>query len=133
MVSRVVKITILGIGGLLIATIILWLADQGILHLPCFFYQTTEMYCPGCGMTRAILAFLQGNYKLAFYNNALFYFLLPFFLLYGLCFTFCYVKEGRFLSLQEIYPQKMLFTGLIVVVLFGILRNCSPFYFFRPI
>ncbi|HIT22112.1 MAG TPA: DUF2752 domain-containing protein [Candidatus Scybalousia intestinigallinarum] len=131
--SRVVKITILGIGSLSMMAIILWLVDQGILHLPCFFYQTTGMYCPGCGMTRAILTFLHGEYQTAFYDNALLYFLLPFFFFYGVCFIFQYVKDGKLLLLQELYPKKMIFIGLIVVVLFGILRNCSPFSFLRPI
>lgn len=29
--------------------------------LPCVFYKITGFYCPGCGGTRAIKAFLQGN------------------------------------------------------------------------
>lgn len=30
-------------------------------HIPCIFYETTGLYCPGCGGTRATKALLRGE------------------------------------------------------------------------
>ena len=133
MTKRIFKVSAFTVGGLVVAAVILWLCELGIIRFPCLFYQVTGVYCPGCGMTRAILAFCHGQFEEAFHCNMLLYLLLPFFLIYGLCFIYRYVKEGRFLLVQELYPPKCLFTGAIVIALFGVLRNFPNFSFFRPI
>ena len=37
---------------------------------PCVTYERLGIYCPGCGVTRCILALMQGNLWLALRNNA---------------------------------------------------------------
>ena len=37
----------------------------------CMFYQTTGLYCPGCGATRALSALLHGDLKSSLHNNVL--------------------------------------------------------------
>lgn len=43
----------------------------------CLFKQFLGIPCPGCGLTRAFLAFFQGNWQLALYYHPLFW-LVPF-------------------------------------------------------
>ena len=44
----------------------------------CFLYQTTGIYCAGCGATRALYALLHGRVLTALHDNALFVAVLPF-------------------------------------------------------
>ena len=45
--------------------------------IPCVFRMFTGLLCPGCGMTHAVGALLQGNVLLAFQYNALSITLVP--------------------------------------------------------
>ena len=44
---------------------------SGRLTVPCIFYETTGLYCPGCGSGRAIYALLHGRLREAFFRNML--------------------------------------------------------------
>ncbi len=50
----------------------------------CVFYNTTGVYCPSCGMTRAYVALMHLDFKQAFYYNPMFFLvplaILPFFI-----------------------------------------------------
>lgn len=39
--------------------------------IPCFFLSALNMYCPGCGGTRALRALLQGNFILSIWYHPL--------------------------------------------------------------
>ncbi|MDR1284250.1 MAG: DUF2752 domain-containing protein [Opitutaceae bacterium] len=43
----------------------------GSLYFPCLFNRATGWYCPGCGITRALHAFLHGQWRAAFSHNLL--------------------------------------------------------------
>lgn len=63
-VSRYCYYAGLGTGIIGLACIILMsLLKISILKMipPCFFYEATGYYCPGCGGTRAVIALLHGN------------------------------------------------------------------------
>ena len=44
---------------------------SGIYGLRCFFYELTDLYCPGCGSSRALSSLLHGDWKGAFTHNVL--------------------------------------------------------------
>ena len=44
---------------------------SGRLSVPCVFFETTGLYCPGCGSGRAIYALLHGRVREAFFDNML--------------------------------------------------------------
>ena len=88
----------------------------------CIFKNITGLSCPGCGSQRAFHELLHFNLKNAFYYNPIFIILLP----YGVILILF-----RFTSLQKNFPKiyqiltarSLLFLILIVILLFGILRN----------
>ena len=43
------------------------------ISIPCIFKRVLSIPCPGCGMTRAFYAFLEGHFLEAFTDNILFY------------------------------------------------------------
>lgn len=100
------------------------------LYLPCIIFKTTGLYCPGCGVTRMILALLQGNIKEAFqYNTALFIIfpILAPILIYQ---SVQYIRSGQIKFSNKL--NVFLVIIVIILILFGILRNIPRFYFLRP-
>lgn len=60
----------------LTAGIVLWAAYDAALHrflpdMPCFFLSALNMYCPGCGGTRALKALLHGKFLLSLWYHPL--------------------------------------------------------------
>lgn len=92
------------------------------IHISCPFRQVTGYDCPGCGMTRASLALLEGDVHQSFRYNMLVFFLLPLFLIY-------YILEKKGKHKQS---QMLMATMLAMTVLFGVLRNVKPFNWMAP-
>ena len=111
----------------------LFLIGSGILYLkvlspalgisiPCIFREITGLYCPGCGMTRASLALLDGDIYQSFRYNMLIFIILPLLILF-------YVLEKRG---KEKYSQLLMGGMLFITVLFGVLRNFEVFSWLAP-
>jgi len=64
------------------AATFLYLVDPNrhAVYPTCLLYQTTGIYCAGCGATRAVHALLHGRIIEALHDNALFVLALPFLL-----------------------------------------------------
>jgi hypothetical protein len=86
----------------------------------CTFYKTTGLLCPGCGTLRAMHQLLHGHIPAAFRFNALFVSLLPFVIL-G-CIRVARERAANRPALAWIRPA-WLWLGLVVLLLFAILRN----------
>ncbi len=79
--------------GILLALAVLGIAGVAVLagtnpaghpwFPKCVFHESTGFHCPGCGITRALHALLQGRFVEAFSQNPLVVLCLPF-LLYGI-------------------------------------------------
>lgn len=85
----------------------------------CLFHWWTDLDCPGCGMTRAVLSFFSGSLSLSFYFH-------PLGPVVGL--LICYIflasfKKESFFDLKNLLPQKWSWSCLILIVAWGILRN----------
>jgi hypothetical protein len=93
----------------------------------CPLHAMTGLNCPGCGMTRGLHAFLNGDVLSALHFNAL----LPFFLLIGgyflasLCLT---MLRGKGLSFKVFSPFAM-WSFLIIGLAFAVLRNIPAYPF----
>ena len=101
---------------------------------PCWFYRVTGLYCPGCGMGRAALALVDGNFLLAIRNQPLMMILLPL--------TFYYLLKVyiAFVFGKDILPFFKVDARLVIVIVsliaaFWILRNIpiEPFTYLAPL
>jgi Protein of unknown function (DUF2752) len=95
----------------------------------CQFHQLTGLNCPGCGATRALYALLHGNFLLALKDNALFIFTLAAFLIWGANLALRKLRNQR--TAFDL-PPKILWTFLVVTIVFTTLRNLPAFSFLSP-
>jgi len=105
------------------ACIVLLFSPPGSPWLPkCLFHRWTGLYCPGCGVTRAVYSLLHGDLKSSLHNNLL---LLP----AGLLFVLLVVKKD--IALRR--PVAIVIVAIILA--FTVLRNipCAPFTLLAPI
>ncbi|MBQ3140127.1 MAG: DUF2752 domain-containing protein [Ruminococcus sp.] len=89
----------------------------------CLFYTVTGIYCPGCGNTRSVRAMLNGDFLLAFRNNAS----LPFIAVLLLC-LYIELLADIFGKKIKILPRKpwIWFTVLGLFGVYFIVRNFIP-------
>lgn len=95
--------------------------------LICITYELTGFYCPGCGMGRASLCLLHGDFIGAVKNNP-FIFLLILVLIYILSRLADWAITGKN-HIDKHIPPKALMSILIVLMIFGVLRNIPIFPF----
>ena len=92
------------------------------IHIPCLFNKVTGYECPGCGITRASLALLDGNFYQAFRYNMLLFILTP-----------LYVLHAIFEKVSLIKQRNIIMTTMLVLsALFFILRNTQKFSWLSP-
>ena len=89
----------------------------------CFFHRATGLLCPGCGSLRAMHQLLHGHATVALRFNAVFVLSLP---LLGWCGARVAVGKLRHKPVSYSIRPAWWWTGLTVLVIFGILRN-MPF------
>jgi len=95
----------------------------------CQFHLLTGWNCPGCGATRAFYALLHGNLAVAFRDNALFVLSLSILLIW---FARLGIKKIRGEEIHFDLPPKILWTFLVVAIVFSILRNLPALAFLSP-
>lgn len=106
-----------------------WLACTG-LGIPCPFHLLTGLLCPGCGISRALLALCGLHGVLALRCNAAAVLLLPVLCWLLLCMACGYVRRGC-VRLSARQDRAAIAAG-IVLVLFGAARNLPMLWFLRP-
>lgn len=105
------------------------------LPLPCIFYQTTGLYCPSCGATRAIISLVHGDIINALKNNLFITITsIPLLLLLTRMWLGALLNRKSWL-IPNNNVIKILFASAILYILFGILRNIPvvPFIWLNPI
>jgi len=86
----------------------------------CLFHRSTGLLCPGCGSLRALHQLLHGHLATAFHSNALLVLSLP---LLGWWGVGCLLRKARHQPVTPSIAPVWLWTALVVVVVFGVLRN----------
>ncbi len=89
--------------------------------LPCVFRAMTGYLCPGCGMTRAVVAILDGNFAKAWQYNALSLTLLPVLTLYLLYKAVRFIFKGE----EEFRIGEIIFLLILlaIAICFDVARN----------
>ena len=109
--------------------IIYYLLNKKIgIGIPCVFHELTGLYCPGCGITRLLFSLLELNFYQAFRSNPLVFILLILIILY-LILKLILKRFNKNLTI----PNYIYYFLLIIVILFGILRNIPGFEFLIPL
>ena len=93
----------------------LWILLTG-KALPCFYYKTTGLLCPGCGVTRMFLSLAKLDIASAFSSNPAAFILFIFWNIAAVLYFFGILKGSRFLYVS-------FYVSLIMFVGFGIARN----------
>ena len=111
---------------LLISFLIIFLFLNKVFNftIPCLFHEITNLYCPGCGITRMFLALFKLDFYQAFRYNPLVFILLI------LSIVYFFVKKIGKLNFK--FPNYIYYYLLVIVIIYGILRNIPLFSFLAP-
>ena len=129
-VSKVTLLTILLTGFI---TVFYIFNPSQVVFIPCPFYYTTGLYCPGCGSQRAIHALLHADIIEDFRLNQLMVLSLPI-LIYGLGITIINWIRGTRYRFMLFYSKIFIFGYFGIALVFWISRNIpyAPFNFLAP-
>ena len=119
------KLILILISFLIIYFILSELLDVGI---PCLFYEITGYYCPGCGITRLLFSLLQLDFYQAFRYNPLIFILI---IITGIYWLVKFILK-KFMNISIEIPNYVYYILLVIVIIFGILRNIPMFDFLSP-
>ncbi|CAG0939879.1 hypothetical protein BROC_00824 [Candidatus Brocadiaceae bacterium] len=116
------------------ATLILFLFDPSseTVYLPCWFYEVTGWYCPGCGGLRGTHDILHGDFLQALKSNLLLVVSLPLISYFAVS-RILFIARGK--GLPEIQaPPWLVWLAVLFVIGFTVLRNipAPEFDWMRP-
>lgn len=97
------------------------------IYVVCLFKEITGFYCPGCGVTRMLYSIVTFNFYQAFRYNPLLFIFLPFGMYLYVDFLFRNDK-----SLLKKIPDKFWYVIIVILIIYGILRNIPFFSFLAP-
>ena len=112
------------------AVLFLFNPATSVFYPRCLFHETTGLYCPGCGSTRALYWLLHGKPGRALHENALAILAIP---LLG-AWVACRYLRRRPPVMNPRFRLMWVVVMLGVVVAFGVLRNfpVRPFSWLAP-
>lgn len=123
--------------ALLVVGVLTYLQQRGPSGMPwfagCLFHRLTGLDCPGCGMTRATHAVLNGRFSEAFRFNPLGMILLPIGVVGGLALLPAWLR-GKPMPGMVKALSRAAWPLLGLIVLYGVLRNLPiwPFTLLAP-
>lgn len=98
------------------------------ISIHCLFHEITGFFCPGCGITRMFFSLLELNFYQAFRFNPLVFILI----ILGVIYWLIKLLIKKFLNISIVIPNNVYYILLIIVIIFGILRNIPGFEFLGP-
>jgi len=91
--------------------------------IPCLFHEITGFYCPGCGITRMLFSLFRLEIYQAFRYNPL---------VFILFFSYIFYKILQLFDNKIIIKEKYIMILLVIVIVYGILRNMPGFEYLIP-
>jgi hypothetical protein len=121
---------VLAMAGIGVLTVLYFFNPSAHGFYPvCQFHRLTGLNCPGCGATRALYALLHGDFSIALRDNVLLVVAIPAAAARGAWFALNHLRgrpNGKF------FPSSLLIPLLVVMGVFGVLRNLPMFSFLSP-
>ena len=105
--------------GVLLIGYYFWVIGTG-LAIPCPFYLVTGFLCPGCGVTRMLIALSRGEFSYAFSCNPALFLLAPLFLADVIWYHYQYIRYGK---RKSKFHTVALWIMIAVLLVFGVARN----------
>ncbi|MBO5476699.1 MAG: DUF2752 domain-containing protein [Clostridia bacterium] len=103
----------------------------GILNrkiaIGCIIYEITGFYCPGCGITRAILSLVKGDIYQAFRYNQILFIDIPIIIITSI--IYLKFKNNKIVKITVNIIFIMLF---VITLIFGVMRNIPKFSYLAP-
>lgn len=93
-------------------------------RIPCIFHEITGLHCPGCGGTRALVSLIKLDIYQAYKYNMLIVIAIPFFIVQIVC--------RYILKLKYKIPNFVWYILIVIVIIYGVLRNIPYFSFLAP-
>jgi hypothetical protein len=115
--------------ALIAATVYFFNPSAHHFYPVCQFHRLTGLNCPGCGGTRALYALLHGNVSGALRDNVL---LVAGLILAGLRGGWFAWNRWRGRPNGPFFPPRFIIPLLVVMIVFGVLRNLPAFAFLSP-
>lgn len=99
---------------------------EDVISIKCPIHLLTNLYCPGCGVTRMIKSILKLDFYQAFRYNQLLFILSPFFIFLFLDYVYSYIVKKE--SLYKKIPEYVWIIIIVLLIIFGIIRNIFPYF-----
>lgn len=128
--NRLKKLLIMLAAGLAAGVIYFILTQYGFA-IPCIFHLVTGLYCPGCGVTRMCINLVKLDFYHAFRSNPAVFSVLPFLGIIFVYKAYSYVRYGK--TPHKKWMSVIEIISLILLLVFGVLRNIPAFSFLTPI
>ena len=89
------------------------------LYIPCLYYKTTGLLCPGCGISRMFLAMARLDFVGAFFHNPVMF---TAFFYWNTVALLCFIGKPGFVSKKH-FLYGSLYAWVGVFLIFALLRN----------
>lgn len=129
--KRVIKLLLVIAILLILIFIYYFLFLNYNIVIPCFFHKITGWYCPGCGITRMFSSIAQLDFYQAFRYNPLLFISLPFVFACIIDLMISWLLDKKTLFYHKL-NNKFWITLLVVVLIYGVLRNVPYFDYLIP-
>lgn len=100
------------------------------IAIPCVFHSITGKYCPGCGITRMVIALAKFDFISAARYNLFVLCLLPFGIVLYVYKLIRYIKDGE--TKSGVWEKAFYIVAFLLCIAFGVARNSQWGAFLAP-